>query len=126
MLTGHRREIQANVANLGLIDNLPHAAPVEVPTVVDAAGARPVAIGALPPQCATLNQAFLSVVDLTVRAATESRPDRIRHALMADPSTAATLSVGRIWELADAMVAAHEPLLPPGLRGPLAVGRTAP
>jgi alpha-galactosidase len=122
LVTGRRREIQANVANTGLIDNLPHGAPVEVPTLLDASGARPVAVGALPPQCAALNQAFLSVVDLTVRAATESRPDHVRHALMADPNTAATLSLERIWALADAMVAAHADLLPTALRGALPPG----
>ena len=48
-----------------------------------------------------------SVVDLTVRAAIEGRPEHVRHALMVDPNTAATLSVEQIWTLADAMVAAH-------------------
>jgi alpha-galactosidase len=119
LVTGQPREIQANVANAGLIDNLPHGAPVEVPTLLDAAGARPQPVGALPPQCAALNRSFLSVVDLTVRAAVEGRPEHVRHALMADPSTAATLDVDRIWQLADAMVAAHGELLPPALRGAL-------
>jgi alpha-galactosidase len=119
MVTGQRREIQANVSNVSLIDNLPQGAPIEVPCVIDADGAHPVAVGALPRQCAALNQAFLSVVDLTVRAATELRPDHIRHAMMVDPNTSATLSVRDIWRLADAMVAAHEPLLPTGLRARL-------
>jgi alpha-galactosidase len=38
---------------------------------------------------------------------------------MVDPNTSATLSVESIWELADAMVAAHGPLLPEALRVPL-------
>ena len=119
MVTGQRREIQANVVNAGLIDNLPAGAPVEVPCVIDADGARPQAVGDLPAQCAALNRTFLSVVDLTVRAATESDPAHIRHALMIDPNTSATLDVGDIWRLADAMVAAHEPLLPTELRARL-------
>ncbi len=119
LVTGTPREIQANVANTGLIDNLPQGAPVEVPTRLDGTGATPLAAGALPPQCAALNSAFLSVVDLTVRAAVEGRPEHVRHALMADPNTAATLPVDRIWELADAMVAAHGDRLPEALRAPL-------
>ena len=119
MVTGRRREIQANVVNHGLIDNLPQGAPIEAPCVIDADGAHPVAVGALPAQCAALNRTFLSVVDLTVRAATELRPEHIRHALMVDPNTSATLDVHAIWALADAMVAAHEPLLPTELRARL-------
>src|SRR6478609_9961683 len=119
MVTGRRREIQVNVVNHGLIDNLPQGAPIEVPCVIDADGAHPVAVGDLPAQCAALNRTFLSVVDLTVRAATELRPEHIRHALMIDPNTSATLDVHAIWALADAMVAAHEPLLPTELRARL-------
>ncbi len=119
MVTGHPRQIQANVVNHGLIDNLPPGAPVEVPCTIDGDGARPLAVGSLPDQCAALNRSFLSVVDLTVRAATEHRPDHVRHAMMVDPNTAATLDVRDIWRLADAMVAAHEPLLPSELRARL-------
>ena len=119
LVTGTRREIQANVANTGLIDNLPQGAPIEAPCIIDGDGVRPVPVGDLPAQCAALNRAFLSVVDLTVRAATESRPDHIRHALMVDPNTSATLSVEQIWRLADAMVEAHSALLPSDLRASL-------
>jgi alpha-galactosidase len=119
MVTGTPRTIQATIPNRGLIDNLQPGAAVEAPCVVDATGAEPVPVGALPPQCAALNRQFLSVVELTVRAAAEERPELIRHALMADPNTAATLAVGDIWSLADAMVAAHGSLLPEALRGPL-------
>lgn len=99
-----------------LIDNLPGGAAVEVPCRIDAAGAVPVPVGDLPAQCAALNRTFLSVVDLTVRAATLGRPDHLRHALMADPNTAASLSVSDIWRLADEMVTAHGDRLPTALR----------
>ena len=72
----------------------------------------------MPSQCAALNRSFLSVVDLTVRAAVEERPELVRQALMVDPNTAATLSLDDIWGLADDMVAAHGELLPEALRGP--------
>jgi alpha-galactosidase len=119
MVTGTARTIQVTVPNRGLIDNLVPGAAVEVPCVVDAEGARPIPVGALPPQCAALNRSFLSVVDLTVRAAAEGRPELVRQALMVDPNTAATLSVRDIWALADEMVAAHADLLPEALRGRL-------
>jgi alpha-galactosidase len=120
MVTGRPRTIQVTVANADLIENLPKDSGVEVPCVIDAAGARPVAVGALPTQCAALNRQFLSVVELTVRAAIERRPEFIRHAMMVDPNTSATLSVDAIWRLADDMVAAHADRLPEELRVPLA------
>jgi alpha-galactosidase len=117
LVTGEPRLIQANVANHGYIDNLPFGAPVEVPCQLDGSGATPVSVGALPPQCAALNRQFLSVVELTVRAATEQRPDHIRHALLVDPNTSVTLAPDRIFELADAMVQAHRQFLPESLLG---------
>jgi alpha-galactosidase len=117
MVTGTPRVIQVNTANTGLITNLPLGAPVEVPCVIDAVGARPLHVGELPPQCAALNRSFLNVADLTVRAAVEERPEFIRQALMADPATAAQIPVEQIFALADAMVTAHAEYLPAGLRG---------
>ena len=49
-------------------------------------------------------------------AAVRSDPRHIRHAAMADPSTAARLTAGQIWELCDAMVSAHGDALPESLR----------
>jgi len=40
-----------------------------------------------------------------------------RQAAMADPNTAATLPVERIWELCDELTAAHGDLIPAALRG---------
>jgi alpha-galactosidase len=117
MVTGTPRVIQVNTANHGLISNLPAGAPVEGPAVIDAVGARPLYVGALPPQCAALNRAFLNVVDLTVRAAVEGRPEYIRNALLADPATAAQIPVEKIFAMADAMVSAHAEFLPAALKG---------
>jgi alpha-galactosidase len=116
MVTGVPRTIQANVPNRWLIDNLPQEAGIEVPCVIDSSGAHPVAVGALPPQCAALNRAFLSVVDLTVRAAIEGERAHVRHALLSDPNTAASLPVADIDALTADMFAAHADLLPESLR----------
>jgi alpha-galactosidase len=43
-------------------------------------------------------------------------PRLIRAAAMVDPNTAASLTVDQIWELCNALVAAHELLLPAPLR----------
>jgi alpha-galactosidase len=116
LVTGTPRTIQVTVPNHGLVPNLPAGAGVEVPCLLGPEGVQPQPVEALPAACAALNRHFLSVVDLTVRAAVEERPELVRRALMVDPNTAATLSVDAIWELADAMVAAHGPLLPEPLR----------
>jgi len=121
LVTGTPRTIQVTVPNHGLVPNLPAGAGVEVPCRLDADGVRPQAVEPLPAACAALNRHFLSVVELTVRAAVEERPELVRRALMVDPNTAATLSVEAIWDLADAMVAAHGSLLPEALRVPLAL-----
>ncbi|MER7973183.1 alpha-glucosidase/alpha-galactosidase [Streptomyces sp. NPDC096080] len=117
--TGTPRTVYGNVPNRGLIENLPADAAVEVPCLVDGTGVRPTRIGALPPQCAALNRAYVSVTDLVVRAATDGDPRHIRHAAMADPATAAALPVERIWDLCDDLVRAHGDLLQPELRAVL-------
>lgn len=118
-VTGMPRTVYGNVPNRGLIDNLPADSVVEVPCLVDASGVQPTRVGALPPQCAALNRAYVSVTDLVVRAATDGDPRHIRHAAMADPATAATLPVERIWDLCDDLVRAHGELLQPELRAEL-------
>lgn len=114
--TGTPRVISANVANAGLISNLPDGLAVEVPTLLDSLGAHPMAVGDLPPQCAALNRNFLGPVDLTVRAAVEGDPRLVRAAAMVDPNTAASLSVDQIADLCDELSAAHSDLLPESLR----------
>jgi alpha-galactosidase len=119
--TGTTRVISANVVNDGFITNLPDGVAVEVPTMLDALGAHPMAVGDLPPQCAALNRGFLGPVDLTVRAAVGGDPRLVRAAAMVDPNTAATLTVDQIWELCDELTTAHGDLLPEPLRSTLAL-----
>ncbi|GAA3208775.1 alpha-glucosidase/alpha-galactosidase [Actinocorallia longicatena] len=116
IVTGTPRVVYGNVVNDGLISNLPAGCVVEVPCAVDATGVMPTRIGALPPQLAALNRAYVSVNELTVRAALEGRPDYVRHAMMVDPNTSASLSLDAIWRLCDDLTAAHGDLLPEALR----------
>ena len=119
--TGTPRVVYGNVRNTDLIANLPADCCVEVPCLVDGTGVNPVRVGSLPPQLAALNRTFLNVADLTVRAALEGRPDRVRQAALLDPNAAATLSPDAIWELCDELTAAHGELLPEALRAPVGV-----
>ncbi|MFC7533953.1 alpha-glucosidase/alpha-galactosidase [Actinoplanes sp. GCM10030250] len=117
MVTGTPRRIVANVPNRGLIGNLPGGFAVEVPALVDATGARPEPMGDLPPQLAAVNRPYVSVAELTVEAAITGDPRLVRQAAMVDPNTAASLTVGAIWDLCDALTEAHGDLLPEALRG---------
>ena len=114
--TGTPRTLYANVPNDGLIDNLAQDFTVEVPTTVDATGVRPQKVGELPPQCAAINQAYVSVGKLTVDAAVRGEPRLVRHAAMVDANTSASLTVDQIWDLCEELTAAHGDLIPEPLR----------
>ncbi|MER7243944.1 alpha-glucosidase/alpha-galactosidase [Kribbella sp. NPDC000426] len=119
IVTGTPRSVYANVPNTGLISNLQPGAVVEVPSLVDATGVRPTAVGELPPQCAAVNRSYLNVAELTVRAAIDQDPRAIRQAVMVDPATAGTLPVEQIWALCNDLVVAHNNYLDPSLRAAL-------
>lgn len=116
LVTGTRREIHGNVVNRGLIDNLPDGAVVEVPCSVDGDGVHPVAMGALPPQCAALNRSYLSVAELAVAAARTGDARLVRQAVLADPNASSTLTPEQIWRMCDDLTEAHGDLLPAPLR----------
>jgi alpha-galactosidase len=101
-----------NIRNGGLISSLPGDCCVEVPCVVGADGARPVAVGALPPQLTALNRTFLNVVELTVAAALEESRAHVYQAALLDPNTAATLTTAQTVAMCDELFEAHQDLLP--------------
>jgi alpha-galactosidase len=107
METGTPRVIYGNVANVGLIDNLPDGCCVEVPCLVDKNGIQPTPIGALPPQLAALMTTNVNVQGLTVEAVLTRRREHLYHAAMLDPHTAAELDLDHIWLLVDELLAAH-------------------
>jgi alpha-galactosidase len=110
--TGQPRVIYGNVANHGLIDNLPAGCCVEVPCLVDQNGVQPVHMGALPPHLAALIQTNVNVQGLTVEAALTGQRQHIYHAAMLDPHTAAELDLDQIWRLVDDLIEAHGDWLP--------------
>jgi alpha-galactosidase len=116
METGRPRVVYGNVRNTGLLSGLPADLCVEVPCLVDGTGLHPVVVEDYPAQLAALNRTFANVVELTVRAVLEQRPELVRHAAMLDPNAAATLTLDEIDALCDDLTRAHAELLPPGLR----------
>jgi alpha-galactosidase len=54
----------------------------------------------------------VNVQELTVEAALTGCRDHVYHAAMLDPHTAAELSLAQIHQLVDALLEAHEDLLP--------------
>jgi alpha-galactosidase len=116
IVTGEPSVIYGNVPNTGLVGGLPEGTCVEVPCLVDRTGIRPTPVPEFPAQLAALNRTYANVVELTVRAVLESRPDHVRHAAMLDPSTAAALRLDEIDALCDELTAAHGELIPSGLR----------
>jgi alpha-galactosidase len=115
MATGEPAVIYGNVRNDGLVPGLPDGCCVEVPCVIDRSGLRPTPVPEYPPELAALNRTYVNVVELTVRAVLEERPQLVRQAAMLDPNTAATLTLDEIDALCDELTAAHGDLLPPAL-----------
>jgi alpha-galactosidase len=116
LVTGEPSVIYGNVANDGLVPGLPDGTCVEVPCLVDRAGVQPTKIAAYPPQLAALNRTYVNVVELTVRAVLDARPDYVRLAAALDPNAAATLTLDEIAAVCDELTEAHGDLLPEALR----------
>ncbi len=112
METNEPAVIYGNVANAGLIANLPPGCCVEVPCLVDAAGVQPTHVGLLPPQLAALMQTNINVQGLTVEAVLTGKREHIYHAALLDPHTAAELDPEQITQLVDDLLAAHAGWVP--------------
>ncbi len=112
MATGQPRVIYGNMPNNGAIENLPATAIVEVPTQVDRTGLRFDKVGELPPQLVAYMMPHIQQHELFIRAAMEGRRDHVYQAAMFDPLTAATLTLDKIVELCDELIAAHGAMLP--------------
>ena len=112
IVTGQPRVVYGNVANNGLIDNLPRGCCVEVPVLVDKNGLQPTQIGALPPHLAALMRTNVNIQEMVVEAALTGKREYIYYAAMLDPHTAAELSLDQIWHLVDDLIEAHGDWLP--------------
>ncbi len=110
--TGTPSVVYGNVKNAGLVDNLPQDCCVEVACLVDANGITPTKVGAIPNHLAALMQTNINVQRLTVEALLTENRERIYHAAMLDPHTAAALSLEEIYALVDELLIAHKDWLP--------------
>jgi alpha-galactosidase len=104
------------VRNNGLITNLPDECCVEVPALVNATGAHPQTVGALPTQLAALNRTFLNVVELTVRAVLDGDRRHVYQAALLDPNAGSVLTTRQAEALCDELLDAHRDLIPEALR----------
>jgi len=118
VVTGQPRVIFGNVRNVGLLPGLVEDSCVEVPCVVDRTGLRGVPVPEYPPELAALNRTFNNVVELTVRAVLEERPELVRLAALLDPNASATLTLDEIDTLCDELTREHGDLIPVALRNP--------
>ena len=104
--------IYGNVANNGLISQLPESAAVEVACRVDSTGLNPEPVHDIPPQLVAMMRTNVNVQELTVQALLTENRDHIYHAAMLDPRTAAELDLGQIRRLVDDLLTAHDDWLP--------------
>ncbi len=110
--TGQPFRLQGNVRNDGYITNLPDGCCVEVPLYVDREGLHPLRVGALPPQCAALNQSNVTVQNLAVQAGFIGDPELVMHAMAMDPLTSAVLTLSETRDMARELMAAQAQWLP--------------
>jgi alpha-galactosidase len=101
-----------NVANTGLITNIPDGCTIEIPCLVDASGIAPTFIGDLPLGCAAILRQAVSVQEMTVEAALTGDRLLVKQALALDPLTSAVCNLDEVWAMADEMLEALSPWLP--------------
>ena len=109
---GEAFRFNGNVANFGLIPNLPEGACVEVPVFADRQGFNPVPVGPLPPQCAALNNVSVAVEEMAVEGCLTGDPTMVYHAIAYDPLTAAVLSLAEIKQMVNDMFRQNQDYLP--------------
>ncbi|MBI2302736.1 MAG: alpha-galactosidase [Armatimonadetes bacterium] len=110
--TGAPFRLQGNVRNEGYITNLPDGCCVEVPCYVDREGLHPLRVGALPPQCAALNQSNVTVQTLAVEAGLRGDPELAMAAIALDPLTSACCTLAEIREMTAELIESQRACLP--------------
>ena len=109
---GEPFEFNGNVANTGLITNLPPGACVEVPVWASKKGLTATYVGALPPQLAMLTGITSQIEEMAVEGALTGDPRLVYQAIAHDPLTAAVLSLAEIKQMVNEMFAQNREYLP--------------
>lgn len=112
LMGGEPFEFNGNVANTGLITNLPQDACVEVPVWASKKGLTSTYVGELPPSCAMLTNLTAQTEELAVEGALTGDPRMIYHAIAHDPLTASVLSLEEIKRMTNEMFAVNKDYLP--------------
>ena len=112
MLNNRPYKLGGNVLNKGYITNLPKAACVEVPCLIDASGVQPLFVGDLPEQLAALNRTNINPQILAMKAALTLKKEYVYEAALLDPHTAAELSIDQIISMCDDLFEAHKDWMP--------------
>ena len=110
--TGNPFKLQGNIRNDGYVTNLPEGSCVEIPVYVDKQGLHPLRIGALPVQCAALNQSNVTVQGLSVEAGLQADPELVVAAISLDPLTATRCTLAEVREMVAEMMVAEAQWLP--------------
>ncbi|MBM4143012.1 MAG: alpha-glucosidase/alpha-galactosidase [Lentisphaerae bacterium] len=101
-----------NVVNRGCITNLPPDAVVEVPGYVDGNGLSIPIVGELPPGCAAVCNASISVQRLGVEAAVRGDVTLLNQAMLMDPLVGAVCNPVEVEQMVDEMLLAQARWLP--------------
>jgi alpha-galactosidase len=112
LMGGDPFQFNGNVANKGLVDNLPKEACVEVPVWVSKKGLEAVRVGSLPPQLAMLTNLSSSIEEMAVEGALTGNPRLVYQAILHDPLTAAMLTMSEIKEMVNCMFEQNKEYLP--------------
>ena len=109
---GEIYEFNGNVANDGLVDNLPQGACVEVPVVASRKGFEPIRVGSLPPQCAMLTGLSAQIEMMAVEGCLKGDAGLVYQAIAHDPLTAAKLSLAEARDMVREMFRKNRKWLP--------------
>ena len=105
-------EFNGNVRNLGIIDNLPYGACVEVPVLASRRGLDVFKVGNLPPQLALFNNISSRIEEMAVEGSLAGDREMIYQAICFDPLTSAVCSLREIRAMVDEMFEASRDYLP--------------
>ncbi len=111
-LGGAPFEFNGNVPNTGIITNLPADVCVEVPVVANRRGFNAIHVGALPPQCAALNNINIASEEMAVEGALTGNPHLVFQAVAYDPLTASVLSLAEIKKMVTELFRCNRDHLP--------------
>lgn len=111
MQGGRPFKFNGNVPNLGLVDNLPRQACVEVPVWASRDGLEAVAVGPLPDSVAPLTSLYSQIEEMAVEGILNGDRRLIYQAVAYSPLSAAVCSLAEIQSMVDELFAVNEPYL---------------